>query len=245
MTVANDPTDITTDIVSRTVEEDSTFQITDAEVSAVDEYYDNGTFTADDYYELYIDWENQDATGTVWMRVDGGAGSPFNTWNDSFNGADITFDTKTGAITWTPNNADVPDTLDHTGLYYRHEFRIIHYDSHGTTDIDDFFLTVENREPTLPAIPTWQLVEDDAVNYPDPADDWRWTMDDHWSTRTTKGSTERPTPLRSASTAEAVGPHGRLLTGPTAPTAARSSSTMPPARSSADHQRGRDSRRVG
>ena len=84
VTVANDPTDITTDIVSRTVEEDSTFQITDAEVSAVDEYYDNGTFTADDYYELYIDWENQDATGTVWMRVDGGAGSPFNTWNDSF-----------------------------------------------------------------------------------------------------------------------------------------------------------------
>ena len=71
----------------------------------------------------------------------------------------------------------MPDTLDHTGLYYRHEFRIIHYDSHGTTDIDDFFLTVENREPTLPAIPTWQLVEDDAVNYPDPADDWRWTMD--------------------------------------------------------------------
>ena len=53
----------------------------------IDEYYDNGAFTADDYYELYIDWENANSAGG-WIRVDGaGAGSPFNTWNDSFGGA--------------------------------------------------------------------------------------------------------------------------------------------------------------
>ena len=56
----------------------------------IDEYYDNGACVhrADDYYELYIDWENANSAGG-WIRVDGGAGSPFNTWNDSFGGADI------------------------------------------------------------------------------------------------------------------------------------------------------------
>ncbi|MDQ7782087.1 MAG: putative Ig domain-containing protein, partial [Desulfomonilaceae bacterium] len=155
--VLNTPTAFTTDVTDQLLTQDVLWVIDDAEVNAIDEYPNEPGYDADDYYYLYIDWENQ---GT-WRRVDGGPTSPFNTWNNSFNGADIIFDTKTGRIEWTPNNADVPNTPD-SGGNYRHEFRIRHYDAHGSNVSDYFFVYFVNITPSLDPLPDWELMEDTA-----------------------------------------------------------------------------------
>ncbi|MFH1116794.1 MAG: putative Ig domain-containing protein [Pseudomonadota bacterium] len=94
----------------------------------------------------------------------------FNTGNDAdfeliavYNannglGADIDpadFDTVTGDLRWTPNNADVGT----------HRFKLVHNDAHGDTDDEIFLVTVDNVKPTLDPISPdpWQLVEDDTL----------------------------------------------------------------------------------
>ncbi|AFM23770.1 putative Ig domain-containing protein [Desulfomonile tiedjei] len=158
LTVNNSPTDITTHVSDQVITEDTLLQITNDMVHAIDEY----SMYTEDYYTLEISLNNN---GT-WIRIDDGT---YNTTNNAWNGADIIFDTKTGAISWTPNNADVPKILD-AGVYH-HAFRITHHDGHGSSDVDTFFITIDNVEPTLPQdpipplIPDWVLTEDTLYSY--------------------------------------------------------------------------------
>ena len=151
--VTNTATDITTDIVLKQFTQGSALTVTDAEVTAIDEYHSS----ADDYYTLEILFNN---TGE-WIRVDNG---DYNTQNNSWHGADIDYTTnnfvKTGAFDWTPVNSDVPNVL--IGGEYQHQFRITHYDGHGSSDTDTFFVKVYNVPPTLDvtASHSYALIED-------------------------------------------------------------------------------------
>ena len=151
--VTNTATDITTDIVLKQFTQGSALTVTDAEVTAIDEYHSS----ADDYYTLEILFNN---TGE-WIRVDNG---DYNTQNNSWHGADIDYTTnnfvKTGAFDWTPVNSDVPNVL--IGGEYQHQFRITHYDGHGSSDTDTFFVKVDNVPPTLDvtASHSYALIED-------------------------------------------------------------------------------------
>ncbi len=159
LTINNSPTDITTHVSDQVITEDTLLQITNDMVYAIDEY----SMYTQDYYTLEISLNND---GT-WIRIDNGT---YNTTNDAWNGADIIFDTKTGVISWTPNNADVPKILD-AGVYH-HAFRITHYDGQGSSDVDTFFVTINNVPPTLPQDPgppeylqSWALIEDQTSGY--------------------------------------------------------------------------------
>ncbi len=156
--VANTATDITTVVPDQPLEEDTgVLELTDTDVQAIDEYPDETGYPADDYYEFYILWENQDTS--TWIRIDNG---DFNDANNAWGGADFSWDTKTGALTWAnPNNADVPNTPDSDGLY-RHQIQIVHYDGHGTSDTDEFYVSFTNVTPTLDSLPDWELTEDTA-----------------------------------------------------------------------------------
>ncbi len=172
--ITNDPTDITAMPGDQHLVEDTTMTITEGEIQAKDEY--GPTYTApgypQDYYVLYIDWENQDGLNNSpgsWLTV-----AQYNAMNDAWDPTaghtanDITFDSKTGAITWTPNNGDVPNDDDSSGQY-RHELIVVHHDggangySERTTDTDGFFVYVDNVAPTLsvpPVVENAILTED-------------------------------------------------------------------------------------
>ncbi len=189
LTINNSKTDFpTTPLADQTFTEGVTLTIEETFIQAIDEYNVNnivvpGDLTdADDiaaylarydidYYELYIDLDYQNA-GLI--RVDNGT---YNSSNDAWGGGDITFDTTTGEIIWTPTNADVPDTLGLDGNYH-HRFVVRHYDGHGTMDETWFFVEVVNVSPTIGDVNDWILVEDANVGdstHPQDTDEWMTT----------------------------------------------------------------------
>lgn len=137
--------------------------IADASIQTNDEYDDQGSdFPADDYYELWIDRNDQSA--------DNSSGLILCDWVSETGGSPITFDTKTGEITWTPNNLDVPNVLDYSGTYYHHEFIVVHIDGHGDDATTSFFVEIANVPPTITVTDpnTYPLQEDvDTLTFED------------------------------------------------------------------------------
>jgi len=161
LTINNDPTDIS-HVDDQEIDEDTPLTgVTDSDIEARDEY-DLPGYTQD-YYRLWIRLDNQGD----WIRVDGTGANRYNTVNDAWNGADISFDRTTGQIDWTPNNADIPDQEDpaYPGVYH-HQFRVFHYDGHTSgwppaERRDYFFVEINNIAPQWNAdLPDWHLWED-------------------------------------------------------------------------------------
>ncbi|MEW6347514.1 MAG: Ig domain-containing protein [Thermodesulfobacteriota bacterium] len=173
--VVNQATLFLTNVTDRSIVQGSPLTLTDGDVYARDEYRSHDDvdpvvlpykWPADDFYRLEIRFENLGG----WIRVDNGT---YNTTNNAWGGADFTTlaatnFVKTGAFEWTPNNGDVPNTPDGAGQY-RHQFRITHYDGHGTSVTDTFYLEVKNKQPAV--------VIDNGDPDPGENNDWRLTED--------------------------------------------------------------------
>ncbi|MDQ7782088.1 MAG: putative Ig domain-containing protein, partial [Desulfomonilaceae bacterium] len=148
--VYNDPTDITDHPADQRIMEDSLFTYN---IEARDEEVERAGINT--YYTLDVN------DGSGWQSyTDYNAGNLLR--------ADVVFDTDAGVFSWQPNHDDAE-----VGTY---DFRVTHYDGHGSSDVETFALTVDNRPPDISNVPvTWQLTEDDSVNFP--ADTSLWTLD--------------------------------------------------------------------
>ena len=116
-----------------------------------------------DYYILEVDWNND---GSVEIAKDGtglsgGVQGGEHRTVGALEGAPLYFDTASGVFTWTPNDVDVT-----TGAGATHRFIVTHFDGHGSQDVQDFLVHVDNKPPIWvtpgPAdnpVP-WALIED-------------------------------------------------------------------------------------